>query len=112
MVKIGNRWWFRRIWKWNIYLNKLCFTWLALENKILTGDNFIKRGGYSPNVCWFCLSDEESVNHMLVCHVPMNSHPLETQLNDFFLSMTSIPVTTKVLELFPSCVYIPLVKIS
>lgn len=37
-----------------------------LENKILTWDNFLKRGGNGPNVCILCFMDVESVDHIMI----------------------------------------------
>lgn len=37
-----------------------------LKNKILTWDNFLKRGGSGPNICIMCHMDAESVDHLMV----------------------------------------------
>ena len=36
------------------------------ENKILTWDNFLKRGGMGFNVCILCKMDAETVDHLMV----------------------------------------------
>ena len=48
------KWWYHKVWKWIAPLKLIFFCWLALENRILTGDNFIKRGGYGPICCPLC----------------------------------------------------------
>jgi len=45
-------------------LKILLFTWLMLENKILTSDNFLKRGGIGPNIYVMCISSVETVSHL------------------------------------------------
>ena len=47
------KWWYHKLCKWIAPL-KLIFFLLALENRILIGDNFIKRGGYGPICCPLC----------------------------------------------------------
>lgn len=54
-------WWNKDIWKWDIPLKLQCFMWLALENKILIADNFIKRWGSGPNIFLLCFVDEETI---------------------------------------------------
>lgn len=54
-------WWYKTLWKWNFLLKIKLFGWLALENKILTGDNYIKRGGVGPIFCLMCGHDAEIV---------------------------------------------------
>ena len=34
------KWWHKYVWKGNLPLKIRCFLWLALENKLLTKDNF------------------------------------------------------------------------
>jgi hypothetical protein len=58
--------WRRTMWKWDLTLKIKLFTWLALENKILTWDNLQGRGWEGPNICYLCLKEPESINHLLV----------------------------------------------
>ena len=37
-----------------------------LENKILTWDNFIKRGGIGPIICLLCNRETKIVNRLIV----------------------------------------------
>lgn len=60
------RWWFGRLWKWKAPLKVLCFTWLALSNRILTGDYFYRRGGMGPVGFPFCYLAPETVDHLLM----------------------------------------------
>jgi len=57
-------WWSYLIWKVNAPLKMRCFMWLCLRNKVMTGNNYRRRGGIGPSVCHLCLNDEESVNHL------------------------------------------------
>ena len=40
--------------------------WLCLEDCILIGFNYQKRGGIGPSACTLCLKDEESVTHLFI----------------------------------------------
>jgi len=60
------RWWGRAIWKCSAPLKIICFTWLALHDRILTWNNLIKRGWQGPGFCVLCSSDEESPIHIFV----------------------------------------------
>ena len=42
------------------------FVWLALKNKLLTGDNLAKCGFNGPLCCCLCNSTFETVDHLLV----------------------------------------------
>jgi len=59
-------WWFSSIWKVKDPLKTITFCWLCLTNKFLTGENYMKQGGYGPIVCMFCLKDYENVQHLFV----------------------------------------------
>ena len=58
------------IWKsvWSPhYLPKVKkFTWLILDNKVLTGDNMLKHGFNAPFWCCFCKLNFESTDHILI----------------------------------------------
>lgn len=65
-------WWYRVLWHWNVPKKILCFTWLVLKDKVLTMDNYVRRGGMGPNVCSLCLNDAEFVQHLFVkCHTTL-----------------------------------------
>jgi hypothetical protein len=67
------KWWYKLIWKVNIPSKVICFIWLCLKDKILTGANYKKRGGIGPVVCTLCLQDDETTNHLLIqCEVTRN----------------------------------------
>lgn len=63
------QWWHTVLWKWNAPLKILCFMWLILMNKVLTMDNYMRRGGMGPNVCLLCLQSAETIEHLFV-HCP------------------------------------------
>ena len=37
-----------------------------MENKILTSDNYMKKGGNGPNICLLCFQEEEFVENIMV----------------------------------------------
>jgi hypothetical protein len=54
------------MWTWDIALKIRLYTWLAVENKILTWDNLQKKGWEGPSLCHLCSRDSETVLHLLV----------------------------------------------
>lgn len=58
------QWWYRFLWRWNVPLKLHCFIWLTFKNSILTADNYIRKGGYGPNVCSFCFQAAKTVHHL------------------------------------------------
>lgn len=60
------RWWHSVIWKYKIPLKITLFMWLCLYNKVLTREEYRKRGGIGPSVCLLCLNSEETVQHLFV----------------------------------------------
>lgn len=60
----ASKWWHRMIWKWKIPMKLKCFTWLCLEDKILTWKNLLKRGFYEPSICLSCKEDFEDISHV------------------------------------------------
>lgn len=54
------------MWKSKVPLRYKISLWLALNNKLLTWDNGVKRGWCGPNRCTLCFGDEESVSHLFV----------------------------------------------
>ena len=63
---IEGKWWHKAIWTVKIPTKLICFMWLCLEDCILIGLNFQKRGGIGPTACTLCLKDEESVTHLFI----------------------------------------------
>lgn len=65
--RIGaSKWWHKSVWKGILPLKIKCFLWLTLENKILTQDNYQKRGSVIVNCCILCGAALESMDHLLV----------------------------------------------
>lgn len=64
----SSRWRREELWKWHLRLKVKCFTWLMLENKIMTWDNVVKRGGVVLNICGLCTEGDKSVDHLLVSY--------------------------------------------
>lgn len=61
-----HKWWFSLLWCWCLPPKLKVFGWLVLQNRLLTGDNLIKRGFFGPFVCPHCRIDEEIVNHLFI----------------------------------------------
>lgn len=61
-----HKWWFSLLWRWRLLLKLKVFGWLVLQNRLLTGDNLIKRGYYDPFVCPLCQIVEETINHLFI----------------------------------------------
>jgi hypothetical protein len=47
--------WQRTLWDWDLAPKIKLFTWLLLEDKILTWDNLQRRGWSGPSICYLCL---------------------------------------------------------
>lgn len=71
LLNTQRNWWHFSYWKWHIPLMIKLFCWLMLENKILTWDNYVKRGGVGPIICVLCHLDVESVDHLMI-HCPFS----------------------------------------
>jgi hypothetical protein len=54
------------IWKLKLPTKLICFMWMCLNDCILTGVNFQKRGGIGPTACNLCLKNEETTTHLFV----------------------------------------------
>jgi hypothetical protein len=69
-VSVDQEWWHIVLWKLQASLKIILFAWLRLHDRILTGKNYMLRGGVGPSVCIFCLRDEETTKHLFVhCEV-------------------------------------------
>jgi hypothetical protein len=58
--------WRRHMWSWDVVLKIRLFTWLVVENTILTWDNLQKKGWVGPCLCHLCSRDSETVLHLFV----------------------------------------------
>jgi zinc-binding in reverse transcriptase len=61
------------IWQINLPLRVAIFAWLLLQNRLLTIDNFIKKGWMIPNMCYMCRKEVETATHLFSeCAYAMN----------------------------------------
>jgi hypothetical protein len=44
----SDKWWHNSLWKWDLALKLKLFTWLLMENMILTWENLQRRGRQGP----------------------------------------------------------------
>jgi len=58
--------WHRSLWDWDLAPKIKLFTWLMMEDKILTQDNLQRRGWSRPSICSVCLQDLETVLHLML----------------------------------------------
>jgi hypothetical protein len=58
--------WWKPLWKANSPLKVKTLSWLAIENKVLTWDNSLKRGWVGLGWCVLCRGSEEMVQHLFV----------------------------------------------
>jgi hypothetical protein len=58
-----------------------------LANKILTWDNYIKRGGEGPNICALCHLDVEVMDHLMIHYSFTKSVWMEI-LKEFDISLS------------------------
>lgn len=54
------------LWKLKVPLKVKLFFWLALCNKILTGDNLAKRRWHGPTICVLCFQEAEKLQHIIL----------------------------------------------
>jgi hypothetical protein len=45
-------WWYKALWKIQVPAKIILFVWLCLHDRILTGENYRRRGGIGPSVCF------------------------------------------------------------
>jgi len=57
---------YEKLWKYPGPIKSKIVLWLALNNKLLTWDNGLKRGWNGPNRCALCKEDAESVFHLFI----------------------------------------------
>jgi hypothetical protein len=62
----SKKWWWGPIWKTKAPPRCKITLWLALNNKLLTWDNGLKRGWSGPGRCPLCKSDSESIAHLFI----------------------------------------------
>lgn len=65
-----NNWPWKHVWKIRLPPKVTCFTWLALNDAILTQDNLCKKKIVLVNRCYMCYQASENVNHLLM-HCPV-----------------------------------------
>ena len=49
------KWWYKKLWKWQMFFKIKCFIWFAFENCLFTWDNLLHRGGMDANLCILCI---------------------------------------------------------
>jgi len=59
----------RKLWSWECPLKLKLFSWLLIEDTLLTWNNLLKRGWQGPEMCLLCRGNEETVLHLFV-HCP------------------------------------------
>jgi hypothetical protein len=59
-LQVQPKWWWKTLWKRKAPLRCKISLWLAMNNKLLTWDNGVKRGWCGPNHCTLCFGNEES----------------------------------------------------
>jgi hypothetical protein len=62
----SENWWHSSVWKWDLAPKIKLFSWLLLENQILTWDILQHRGFSGPSVCALCLLDSETSLHLML----------------------------------------------
>jgi hypothetical protein len=60
------KWWWKPLWKFKAPLRREITLSLALNNKLLTWDNGLKRGWCGPIRCALCKLDAETTSHLFV----------------------------------------------
>jgi hypothetical protein len=60
------KWWWKPLWKIKAPPRCKLTLWLALNNKLLTLDNWLRRGWCGPNICPLCKEDQESTTHIFI----------------------------------------------
>ena len=63
-IQVEKKWWWELIWKFHGSLKTKIALWLALENKLLTWDNDLKRDWVGPSKCALCKQVSESIHHL------------------------------------------------
>ena len=58
--------WFKEVWRWNIPLKTVLFSWLMLAERILTWNMLQKKGFAGPGICPLCHDAEESITHLMI----------------------------------------------
>jgi hypothetical protein len=63
---IHPKWWWKPLWKIKSPPRCKLTLWLALNNKLLTWDNFLRRGWCGPNRCPLCKENQETITHLFI----------------------------------------------
>jgi ribonuclease HI len=56
----------RKLWNWECPQKIKIFSWLLIEDKLLTWNNLLKRGWQGPRLCLLCRGNEEMGLHLFV----------------------------------------------
>ena len=57
---------FSGLWRWSLPLKMKLLCWLMMENRILTTNNYIRKGVNGLNICLLCGSNVETVTHLMI----------------------------------------------
>jgi len=76
LEEVDSKWLYSEIRKWFAPVKVKLLCWLVLENKIITRENIVKRGGMGLGTCILCNEAEESVFH-LIASCPFTKHVWE-----------------------------------
>ena len=60
------KWWFKKLWKWNIPMKSICSIWITFKYFLLTWDNLWHIGWKGPNIFMLCRVEIESIDHIFV----------------------------------------------
>jgi len=63
-----NKWLWKFIWDPRVPNKQKVLLWLALEKKILTWDNGLKKGWVGPKKCPLCKTNPKFVQHLFTQH--------------------------------------------
>ena len=61
---IMSKWWYKHLWNQYMTLRIKCFSWICMENWVLTKDNINIRGIVGPNLCVLCKKVEENAENL------------------------------------------------
>jgi hypothetical protein len=58
--------WRKALWDWDCPLKVKLFTWLLVENKILSWEILQRRGFSGPGICPLCKNQTETTQHLFM----------------------------------------------
>jgi hypothetical protein len=62
----STNWCHNAMWKWDMILKIKVFTWLLMENRILTWENLQIRGWKVSRICAMCKKDIDTSQHLML----------------------------------------------